>query len=268
MPRIIPTAEPFFLPGRGKYARIGCLVTHGFTSSPKVVRYVGECFNAVGFTVLGERLTGHATRPEDMIRSRWQDWMLSLEDGYNLLRSQTDQVFLLGLSMGGALSLVAASRLPSAFGPDGRGVRGVVTMSTPYALPNDRLLRYLNLLSLVRPYLPKSKEAPGAGWFDKDSWRQHVAYPENPVRAISELAQLLRVMRGALPQVRVPALLIHSRDDHYVLDGSMESIFEHLGSADKQEIWVEGGGHNITIEPTRDVVFQRSYEFILRVLSQ
>ena len=61
-----------------------------------------------------------------MIRSRWQDWLLSVEDGYNLLRSCTDQVFLLGLSMGGVLSLTAAAQLD---------VRGVVAMSTPYAMP-------------------------------------------------------------------------------------------------------------------------------------
>jgi esterase/lipase len=44
-----------------------------------------------------------------MIRSNWQDWLLSVEDGYNLLRSCTEQVFLFGLSMGGVLSLTAAA---------------------------------------------------------------------------------------------------------------------------------------------------------------
>ena len=268
MAQIIPTAEPFFLPGHGRNAGIGCLVTHGFTSSPKVVRYLGERLNGLGYTVLGERLAGHATRPQDLIRSRWQDWLLSFEDGYNLLRSETEQVFLLGLSMGGALSLTAAARLPAALGPGEPGVRGVVAMSTPFALPNDWLLQYSYVLSLIRPYLPKSREAPGASWFDKESWQQHVAYPENPVRGIGELATLLRTMRRSLPQVKVPVLLIHSRDDHYVLQGSMDSIFEHLGTQNRQELWVEGGGHNITIEPTRDEVFHRSAEFIARVLSE
>ena len=30
MSQIIPTAEPFFFPGKGAKAKIGCLVTHGF----------------------------------------------------------------------------------------------------------------------------------------------------------------------------------------------------------------------------------------------
>jgi carboxylesterase len=67
MPQIIPTAEPFFFPGNGQNTRIGCLVTHGFTGAPKEMRWLGESLNRQGYTVCGIRLTGHATRPEDMI---------------------------------------------------------------------------------------------------------------------------------------------------------------------------------------------------------
>lgn len=258
MPQIIPTAEPFFFPGKGANANIGCLVTHGFTGTPKEMRWLGEYLNHQGYTVCGIRLNGHATKPEDMIRSRWQDWLLSVEDGYNLLRSCTDQIFLLGLSMGGVLSLTAASRLP---------VRGLVAMSTPYALPDDPRLRYIKLISRFIPYLPKGKEEPGSDWFDHEAWKQHVAYPKNPVRAGAEVNELLGVMRESLPQVKVPALLIHSRNDNYVIRDSMEKIHAALGSADKHMLWVEGGGHVITEEPTRETVFKASADFIKRVAS-
>jgi carboxylesterase len=256
MNQIIPTAEPFFFPGQGKNARIGCLVTHGFTGAPKEVRWLGEYLNKQGYTVCGIRLNGHATQPEDMIRSRWQDWLLSVEDGYNLLHASCEQVFLLGLSMGGVLSLTAASRLP---------VQGVVAMSTPYKLPDNPLLKFTHLLSWFVPYMSKGKGPPGQGWFDQEVFKQHVAYPMNPVRSAGELNQLLGVMRLSLPEVKVPVLLIHSRDDKYVVQGSMDSILAVLGSTDKQKLWVEGGGHVITEEPTRDVVFKAAAEFIRRV---
>lgn len=255
MSQIIPTAEPFFFPGNGKNARIGCLVQHGFTGTPKEMRWMGEYLNGRGYTVCGMRLAGHATKPEDMIRSRWPDWLASVEDGYHLLRSCTDQVFLLGLSMGGALALIAAARFE---------VRGVVAMSVPYALPDDWRLRYLKILSKFLPYMPKNKEGPGAGWFG-DAWKQHVAYPANPVRSIGELNELLGVMRAALPEVRVPALLIYSRDDHYILEGSMDAIYAALGVPDKQKLWIEGSGHVVTEEPQRETVFQAAAEFIQRV---
>jgi carboxylesterase len=258
MSQIIPTAEPFFFPGKGANAKTGCLVTHGFTGAPKEMRWLGEYLNRQGYTVCGIRLNGHATKPEDMIRSRWQDWMLSVEDGYNLLRSCTEQVFLLGLSMGGVLSLIAASRLP---------VRGVVAMSTPYALPDDPRIRYTKLISRFIPYMPKGNSEPGSDWFDQEAWKQHVAYPKNPVRVVAELNDLLGVMRESLPQVKVPVLLIHSRNDNYVISDSMEKIHTALGSTDKHMLWVEGGGHVITEEPTREAVFKAAGLFIQQVTS-
>jgi carboxylesterase len=258
MPQTIPTAEPFFFPGQGKTARIGCLVTHGFTGSPKEMRPLGEYLNRQGFTVCGMRLSGHATRPEDMIRSRWRDWLLSVEDGCNLLRSCTDQVFLLGLSMGGILSLTAASIFP---------VHGVVAMSTPYDLPRIPLpLGVICMLSRFKPTLSKGKP-PGGGWFDQAAYQQHVSYPKNPLRSGVELKLLINEMHAALPRISAPVLLIHSHDDDYVIKDSMQQIYARLTTPDKKMLWVEGGGHVITEEPTRERVFQAAADFIHKVSS-
>jgi carboxylesterase len=202
------------------------------------------------------RLAGHATHPADMVRSRWRDWLLSVEDGYNLLRSCTDQVCLLGLSMGGVLSLTAAARFP---------VRGVVAMSTPYDLPALSMpLWTARLMSLFKPYMPKGK-VPNSGWFDPATYAQHVSYPMNPVRSAVELKLLIEQMHAALPKIQAPVLLIHSRDDDYVVKDSMEQIYNQLGTVDKQMLWVEGGGHVITEEPTRATVFQAAAGFVERV---
>jgi carboxylesterase len=257
MTQIIPTAEPFFFPGTGKQARIGCLVTHGFTGTPKEMRWLGKYLNRQGYTVCGIRLNGHATQPPDMIRSRYQDWLLSVEDGYDLLHSCTDQIILLGLSMGGLLSLTSAAFLD---------VKGVVAMSTPYNMPvkSPFPMGMIKVISLVKPYLKKS-ETPDSGWFDKASFAQHVSYPENPLRSGVELSLLIDAMHQALPQVKVPVLLIHSHDDDYVLQGSMQNIYDHLGTQNKQMMWVEGSGHVITEEPQREKVFKAAGEFIKRV---
>ena len=256
MTHIIPTAEPFFFPGSGENARTGCLVTHGFTGAPKEIRGLGEYLNHQGYTVCGMRLAGHATRPADMVRSRWRDWLLSVEDGYDLLRSCTDQACLLGLSMGGVLSLIAATQFP---------VKGVVAMSTPYDLPSLSMpLWTARFLSRFKPYMPKGK-VPGSGWFDQAAYAQHVAYPMNPVRSAVELKLLIEEMHAALPKINVPVLLIHSRNDDYVLKDSMEQIYKGLGSSNKQMLWVEGGGHVITEEPTREMVFKAAADFVKRV---
>ncbi|MFC2028403.1 alpha/beta hydrolase [Chloroflexota bacterium] len=257
MIQTIPTAEPFFLPGKGKRSRIGCLLIHGFTGAPKEMRWMGDYLNSKGYTCLGIRLNGHATKPDDMIRSSYRDWMLSVEDGFNILKDSADRIFLIGLSMGGILSLLMSSLL---------NVDGVFAMSTPYQLPDDPRLKFIKLIARFIKYMPKSNELPGEGWFDKKAFQEHVSYPQNPVGSIAELNALMELMREAIPLITVPVFLVHSKNDDYVFKDSMQQIFDHLGSDDKQMMWVEGSSHVIPREPVKELVFETAVNFIEQVV--
>lgn len=254
MTQTLPTAEPFFFPGSRE---VGILLVHGFTGAPKEMRWMGEYLHRErGLTCLGVRLAGHATRPEDMIRSTYSDWMLSVEDGFNLLSGMAQHIYLCGLSMGGVLSLRMAAELP---------VHGVVAMSAPFKLKEDWRLNYIDTLARFRPYMPKSKDPPGTGWYDKAGWDGHISYPQNPLRSVGQLNRLLAEMQAALPRVQAPTLLIHSRDDRYVDPNGMPEIYQRLGTARKEMRWIEGSGHVITRDAQRQQVFEMAAEFIERV---
>jgi carboxylesterase len=251
----IQTAEPFFLPGN----KTGVLLVHGFTGTPKEMRWMGEYLNCeLGLTCLGVRLTGHATRPKDMVRSRWTDWTASVEDGYHLLRGATDGIYCVGLSMGGALSLFMSTKLD---------VRGVVTISAPYEIPNEHPVWQIQLLSYFKTYIRKDKDdSPGSGWFDMDAYKDHISYPLNPIRSAAELKILLGKMRASLPKVTAPVMLIHSRDDLYVLPENMEKIYAGLANAsDKTKLYVTGSGHVVTRDAARHQIFKAAGEFIKRI---
>ena len=222
-------------------------------------RYLNQC----NYTCLGVRLAGHATKPEDMIRARWTDWTASVEDGYNLLRGATDKIFLIGLSMGGVLSLLMSTRLD---------VAGAVAMSTPYTLPNDPKdypVWFIKLYSRFVKYLPKSTEVPGASWFDKEAFKEHISYPQNPIRSIAEMKTLLGEMRTALPLVKKPVLLIHSKNDKYVLPENIERIYDGLVNAsDKTKAYVVEAGHVVTRDAVRHQVFELARDFIRRIENQ
>jgi carboxylesterase len=258
MSQIIPTAEPFFF--LGDSSKPACLLIHGFTGTPKEMRPMGEYLNQGGYTCLGVRLAGHATHPEDMIRSRWTDWAASVEDGYHLLCDVTDNIFLIGLSMGGILSLLMSTELE---------VRGVVAMSTPSRLPTDYPVWFLKLVSLVTRYRPKTKDPPGSGWFDKTAYQDHVAYRENPVRSSAELKKLILQMHAALPRVNVPVLLMHSKDEKYILPDNMENIYAGLVNApERTKLYITGSGHVLPRDASREHVFKTAVEFIQRVDGQ
>lgn len=258
MSQIIPTTEPFFL--LGDSSKPSCLLIHGFTGTPKEMRWMGDYLHQHGYTCLGIRLAGHATDPEDMIRSRWTDWTASVEDGYHLLGGLSADIFLVGLSMGGILSLLMSTRL---------NVKGVIAMSTPSRLPTDYPTWLLQFISLFIKYRPKTNEPSGSGWFDKAAYREHIAYSQNPVRSAVELKKLTLELHAALPKVTVPVLLMHSKDERYVLSDNMESIYTGLVNApDKTKLYITGSGHNLPRDASREQVFQYAAEFIQRVSAQ
>jgi carboxylesterase len=194
-----------------------------------------------------------------MIRSRWTDWTASVEDGYQLLRGVSNDIFLVGLSMGGILALLMSTRLAPP-------VKGVIAMSTPSRLPTDYPIWFIELLSNFIPYRPKSNEPPGSGWFDKASYKEHVAYAKNPVRSTAELKKLILAMRAALPKVNAPVLLMHSKDERYILPDNVEDIYaELINASDKTKLYLTGSGHVLPRDATRQQVLQSAIEFIQRL---
>jgi len=251
MKRIMPGAEPYFFRG----GRTGCLLIHGFTGTPFEMRELGQHLATQGFSVLAPRLFAHATTQEDLQRARWNDWIASVEDGYDLLRGACDQIIPIGLSMGGTLTIIAAARYE---------VAGAVVMSAPYNPPDPRMrpLRAVApLLSLFWRYNPKG---PG-DWHDKKAEATHLEYPQHSVRGAAELYGLLLEAQRALPQVRCPVLLVQSRQDRSVPWQDAELIYERVGSIDKQMLCLDRSGHVVTRDAERQRVFEATAAFVRRV---
>ena len=191
--KILPNAEPFYYPG----GPTGCLLVHGFTGAPAEMRLLGEYLNKQGHSVLGVRLAGHGTDVKDMIRTQYKDWLASVEDGWNLLQGHTERVFVIGLSLGGVLSLTFSARFP---------VAGVVAMSAPYEMPNKLAKTLGPMLLPISKIVPAMKKGEDF-WFNPEMEKDHVCYPTDPVRPAYELMRLLKVMRSLLPTIQVPALV-------------------------------------------------------------
>jgi len=250
-PLIIPTAEPFFFQGN----RIGCLLVHGFTGTPKEMLPLGEYLAQKGLTVLGIRLAGHATDVEDIKRSRWWDWLTNIEDGLNMLKHVTDTQYIMGLSMGGILTLIASSHY---------SIAGSVVMCAPYTSGNEWEKRLLPVLKLFMPAVPKG----ASDWQNPEAEKVHVSYPYFPTAAVSQYLASQSYMHKILPQVKTPTLLIYSKKDYTALADGMKIIYDHLGTDDKEMILLENSGHIITREPERERVFEATYSFIQRIQAE
>lgn len=237
--------QSFYFPG----GSIGCLLVHGFTGSPSEMRPLGEELAGAGYTVAGVRLAGHGKTPEAMAATRWQDWYRTVEKEYRQLKKTCDNVYAIGLSMGGALCLYGASRLD---------FKGVISICAPVYL-QDRKAMLAPLLQHVLKFYHK-KVTSKEQMLNQEMGR--FSYQTIPLAALASLLELVKNMRRDLPRIKVPVLVMQSKKDRVVLPKSGSYIFQQLSSNDKQMVWLEESGHLATLDVERDKVYNLINEFI------
>lgn len=236
-----------FLPG----GPVGCLMVHGFGSSPGEVMGLGRYLHRRGYTVLGVLLQGHGTSPEDLAETRWPDWYGSVKEGIGQLRRECDRVWAIGLSLGGALSLYAAAQ---------GLVDGVVALAAPAGLADWRV-RLVGIAKYIMPYQRRriSKEAQA---FDERVGR--MVYDRLPLKTVESLCQFIDLVRRSLPQVTVPVLVVHSVKDEVITRNSGRYIYEHVASTEKEFLELQQSGHILTEGPEKEQVWQRVGDFLQR----
>ena len=236
----MPGAEPFLFPGN----HTGILLIHGFTGSPAAMRGLGKYLNETqGYTTLGIRLPGHGTQVDDLRRPAWRDWISAVEDGLNLLSGMSDRVYVAGISMGGVLTLIAASRYQ---------VQGVAALSTPYGLTGDWRVRFMRPISL---FIPQFKKPSAVGIAAETSYAYFVPH------AIAEAAEMAKLMQEGLPKINVPVLLIQSHGDKVIEPNALDLLSERLVTPCKETLWLEKSGHVITLDQEHEIVYRKVAEF-------
>jgi carboxylesterase len=243
----MPGAEPFHHEG----GTVGALLCHGFTGTPQSLRPWAQFLAANGLTVALPRLPGHGSRWQDANMTTWDDWYGTVEREFLALRERCEQVFVMGLSMGGALALRLAEL-------QGRAVDGVVVVN-PSVIGFDPRLKLLPLLQRFVPSFPaiaNDIKKPGA---------TELAYDRNPLKALHSLRRAWPVVRADLPRVTQPLLLLHSETDHIVEPENSRIVLAKVSSRDVTEIVLHDSFHVATLDNDAEKIFTASLEFVRRL---
>src|SRR5262249_43387486 len=75
------------------------------------------------------------------------------------------------------------------------------------------------------------KLLPGVAGDIADPNTKEVGYSQTPAAGLLSLIDGLRVLKPLLPQIRMPALLLHSPQDHVVPPGTAKLLRERLSGA-------------------------------------
>jgi carboxylesterase len=256
---VLPGAEPFTYdpPAASASAaaaapRIGVLVCHGFTGSPQSMRPWAEHLAAAGFGVRLPRLPGHGTSWRDMQVTTWDDWYAEVDRCFDELAKAYDQVFVMGLSMGGTLALRIAQR-------HGAEVAGLVLVNA--SVKADKAV--LRLVPLLKWLVPTT---PGIGNAINKADVTELAYDKVPLKALDSFARAWKVVLADLPKVTQPTLLFRSVTDPVVHPSNSAAILARVSATDVTEVVLADSSHVATLDNDAPQIFDRSVEFIHRVV--
>ena len=241
---VLPGAEPVDLPG----GPVGALLCHGFTGTTQSMRPWAEHLAAAGLTVSAPRLPGHGTRWQDMNRTRFSDWYGELERAFDDLRARCDSVFVMGLSMGGTLTLRLAEQRAAE-------VAGIVVVNA--SLASDR--KDVKLAPLIAKVLPSM---PGIGSDIKQPGVTELAYDRIPLKALVSLQSAWKDVRRDLSRITCPVLVYRSRVDHVVEPVSGRVLMEGLAGGTVEEVVLEDSWHVATLDADAPRIFEGSLEFV------
>ena len=241
---LLPGAEPLNLPG----GPVGVLLVHGFTGTTQSLRPWAEQLAAAGLTVSAPRLPGHGTRWQDMNATRFADWYGEVERAFEDLRARCGTVFVMGLSMGGTLSLRLAELRP-------REVAGLVVVNA--SLGTDR--KEARLVPLVSRALPS---IPGIASDIKKPGSTELAYDRVPLRALASLQAAWPVVAADLHRISCPVLVYRSRVDHVVPPVSGATLLRGLAGGTVEERVLEDSYHVATLDNDAPTIFAGSLDFV------
>jgi len=228
-------------------SRTAILMIHGFTATPSQMRMLGEAIHREGYTVRAMLLPGHGTTVEDMNTKSWQDWLRAVRSEVVEMLSKYEKLFVLGLSIGGVLTLLMAEEMP---------LDGIIALA-----PATRLTQKHIWAAPVYARFVPFKDKP-----DYIFRENNLAYCKIPIARLTDAAMLASMARLGLSHITCPMLLMQGRRDRTVKAEAPQEIMRGaVNCHDKELLWLENSPHVCTNESDFDTLLPACLSFIRRV---
>ncbi|MDR0881123.1 MAG: alpha/beta fold hydrolase [Candidatus Adiutrix sp.] len=243
-------------------SRIGVLLIHGLTGTPKELSALARDLNRYGFTVFCPLLAGHCSSEAELLQTTWRDWLGSVDKAFQALSKHADAIFAGGISAGAVLSLRLAQSRPGQL--RGLGLYSTTLRWDGWSIPR---LSFLLPLILRLPYLGRryrfEENYPYGLKNDRLRARIHAlmmsgdaslaGFSGTPGQSLRELWRLVDLAKAGLPGLKTPTLLIHARDDDIASIRNALYIQKHIGGPSRL-VALESSYHMITIDQERQKV--------------
>lgn len=264
-------SEDIHFPG----GRTGVLLIHGLTGTPNELRTLAHGLHQAGHEVLCVALAGHCASVDDLIGSRVDDWVHSVENAARRLLRTFPTICVGGLSMGALLALRYALDHPEY--ASGLALFGTTFSYDGWAVPPMARLAFLlplvTALGMGRrritmeafPYGIKNSFLRRQIFEKMQSGDSKLAgLPGNPWPALAQFQRLAREVRRELHRISAPALILHAKEDDVASLRNVELLQRRLAGP-VETVLLTDSYHMITIDQQRREVIERTAVFIDRL---
>ncbi|NUU99454.1 esterase [Marinitoga sp. 1154] len=234
-----------------KGSDIAVLIIHGFTGSPHNMQYIGKRLNKAGYTVYIPRLPGHGTNSTDFLNSTWRDWLRRVVDSYIELKTTYKKVYVLGLSMGGVLTLLLASQ----FTPE------KIVLAAPAIEATDWRLKLTPIIKLFTKKIKRKKREVYNDDCLKKLTKEYWTY--NFPSKGADLYKLQKLAKKRMNKVKSDTLIIVSKKDNTVPLKVKDIIKNNINSDIVKTIILEESGHVVVDDVEKEVVANEVIKFFI-----
>jgi carboxylesterase len=237
------------------------LFVHGYAGCGNNFRQVPDMLAENGWRVRVLLLPGHGTSPKDLENVAADELIDTVVAEASAMREKYDTVILIGHSMGGALSTIAASQIPV----DGVVLGGAYFGVTHHWYYGLRPEKWTVIGSHLVRWVYKGDLFLQVN--DRSAKDEIICYTWLPTKTGLTLNELGRRVNESdvLDNVTCPVLMLHSRGDVAASPDAAERAFNAISSADKELVWLPNSNHHIYWDYDRDLVEREIEEFAANV---
>ena len=231
---------------------LGALILHGFTSSLDTVRALEPMVEGLRLPYRMPVLRGHSSHYRNLRGVGWPEWYADAEAALKDLLNEVDRAVILGLSVGGLITLDLATRYTAR-------LAGIATIAAA--------LRYLSPLTKIAPLLSAvlpEFNSPNS-FNDAELAKRNTNYKKFPTKSFKSALDYAKLVEGKLPQVRTPILIIASRKDTIIAPTAAMTIYERVSTPidQKQIIWFQRSGHEMLQDMEAEAVVQTIEDWLV-----
>ncbi len=239
----IISPNPVFLEGSNQ----GVLLLHSYTSTVRDVKPLAQFLNQHGFSCFAPNYHGHGLAIDEFIKFTPTDWFQDAINGYTRLKQHgCDEIAVLGVSLGGVLSLKMAEQFD---------VQACIAMSVAKERSIDSIFKR------IIPYANYMNEIQGLEAFHSEL--QLNKLKQLSLNQLSQFNQFIEETTQNIDLIRSPLALLYGKLDAPIYAESAQLLYMQATTEKKIIKEYPNTGHLMTLGEDKTQLYQDILEFLL-----